>query len=771
MIVGANARSFQRNSLILLCTIIGFSLALLVAIWLTIHAHLLRERERTMLATFAGLDKIVRTYEKQTLLSLRQFDQVSKFLKYEYEQSNGSVDLGRTVQRAVLASDAVILASIANEHGDIVAATAGNASKPVNIRDREHFRVHLGTNSDRLFISAPVIGRVSGEETLNMSRRLNHADGSFAGVVVVSVKPSVLTDSYNETDLGREGMLSVLGKDGIYRALRIGAANRRSMKIDFDRFVAAQQDAARRSAALTLPELDPVSRYSVMLNLKEYPLAISAAIPEADVMRQIGHEADSEYRWGLLASALTLLFMLVAITLALKLNSRQRMMERLATHDRLTALPNRSLLNSHLARMIERTELRQEQAIAVMFIDLDRFKEVNDTLGHAAGDELLSEASRRLRRVVRDADLVARLGGDEFSAVALCSHGRESASALAEKLLAALAAPFSVAGQEMFISASIGISLFPSDGRDREELFKNADTAMYQAKAAGRNRYAFFTPEMSMEMKAHLSVEQALRRALERHEFEVHYQPRIDLRSMQIVGMEALLRWNHPELGRVPPMQFIPIAEERGLIEPIGRWVLQEACARTRYFIDRFGRPLRVSVNISACQLQRFSLVGDVRAALDAAGLPHGLLELELTESALVNDMELSARMLAQIKKLGIQIALDDFGTGYSGLAYLQRFPIDVLKLDRSFINQQEGAESRKVIEAFIRLAHVLDLKVVAEGIETADTTSMLKGLGCDEGQGYFLGKPMPAAEFERFLMQTPGLRCAAPALAHGEAL
>ncbi|MGV3654148.1 MAG: sensor domain-containing protein [Noviherbaspirillum sp.] len=431
-------------------------------------------------------------------------------------------------------------------------------------------------------------------------------------------------------------------------------------------------------------------------------------------------------------------------------------LEQLATHDTLTGLPNRALLNGRLQQMLD--AMSAAESIAVMFIDLDRFKEVNDSLGHAAGDSLLCAVSGRLQRVIRAGDIVARLGGDEFVVAAHCPAGEPAATAIAEKLLDAVAVPFRIAGHEVFVGASIGIALFPQDGRTRELLFQNADTAMYRAKAAGRNGYRFFEQAMSVEVKTRMTLESSLRRALERQEFVLHYQPRLDLKTMSVVGMEALIRWNHPTLGRVSPLQFIPLAEERGLIESIGQWVLKEASMQTRRWIDRFGRPLRISVNLSARQLRSENLVAQVESILSETGLPPGLLELELTETALVDDLDVSALVLGRLKELGIILAVDDFGTGYSALAYLRRFPLDTLKLDHSFINPNSGDTNHfGFIKAFVDLAHALNLSVVAEGVETQETLEFLREVACDEVQGFLFTRPLPREEFEAFLQGLPG--------------
>jgi diguanylate cyclase (GGDEF)-like protein/PAS domain S-box-containing protein len=427
----------------------------------------------------------------------------------------------------------------------------------------------------------------------------------------------------------------------------------------------------------------------------------------------------------------------------------------LATHDTLTGLPNRTLLNDRVQQMLDGAP--RNTPVAVMFIDLDRFKEVNDSFGHEAGDVLLRDVARRLRRALRPSDVIARLGGDEFVVAAYCSNGAGSAVSIAEKLLATLAAPIDIGPQEVVIGASIGISMFPEHAGTKELLFQSADTAMYRAKAGGRNGYCFFAAEMTALARTRMTLELSLRHALARQEFVLHYQPRIDLGSMAIVGMEALIRWNHPELGQVSPMQFIPIAEETGLIEAIGRWVLFDACMQTRRMMDWSGRSLCVSVNLSARQLKCPDIVDQVRDVLDQTGLPASMLELELTESALIEDIEHSARVLKTLKGLGIRLAVDDFGTGYSGLAYLRRFPLDVLKLDRSFVLQQdENDHNFDFVKAFIDMAHALKLSVVAEGVETSDTLQFLRNADCDEAQGYFLAKPLSLADFEAYLSRLP---------------
>ena len=429
-------------------------------------------------------------------------------------------------------------------------------------------------------------------------------------------------------------------------------------------------------------------------------------------------------------------------------------LEQLATRDDLTGLPNRAWLNGHLRSMLG--QARGEAETTVLFIDLNRFKEVNDSLGHAAGDHLLRQVGLRLQSCLRPGDVVARLGGDEFVVAAHCA-GRDAAAGIAQRLLETLTNPFHIDGLEMCVGASIGISLSGQDGATPELLFQNADTAMYKAKALGASSYQFFEPEMSVEARRRLQVEAALRRALELGQFELHYQPRIDVRTWRLRGVEVLLRWKHPELGQVAPFEFIPIAEERGHIEAIGRWVLGEACRVGKRLSDKYGTQLHVAVNVSARQLRSAELVAEVEQALRESGFAPRALELELTESALIDDIDQSVDVLHRLKRLGVKLALDDFGTGYSSLSYLKRFPVDVLKLDRSFF-LEECPNGDEFVAALVHMAHALGLTVVAEGIETEEVMETLRACRCDEAQGYLFARPMALPEFDKFLQcEVPG--------------
>ncbi len=429
----------------------------------------------------------------------------------------------------------------------------------------------------------------------------------------------------------------------------------------------------------------------------------------------------------------------------------QDQLDHLAHHDPLTGLPNRLLLDDRLQHAITRSG-RHSDRVAVLFLDLDRFKIVNDTLGHPIGDRLLRQVARRLQGCLRDSDTVARLGGDEFIVLIEEFVRVEEVDVVAEKIQKAMVEPFTIDDHELYLGASIGISLFPEDGEDVATLIKNADAAMYKAKDAGRNTFHFYTEELTLEAERRLHMEAGLRGALEHSEMELYYQPKVDLVSGRLLGAEALIRWNHPELGLVPPDEFIPLAEESGAILDIGAWVLAEATAQLRRWRDSGVELEQIAVNISSLQIQRGDLIGQVREALERNALAADSLELEITESVLMSHPEQAASILDQLRALGVELAVDDFGTGYSSLSYLKRFPISCLKIDKSFVRDIPGdANDTAITKAVIALAHSLQLKVVAEGVENDEQRQLLIGEGCQLAQGYHFSRPLQADDFEAY--------------------
>jgi diguanylate cyclase (GGDEF)-like protein len=432
----------------------------------------------------------------------------------------------------------------------------------------------------------------------------------------------------------------------------------------------------------------------------------------------------------------------------------EHQMEYLAHHDILTGLPNRVLVQDRFVHVKSQAE-RDGLKLALFFLDLDGFKTINDSLGHGVGDALLRQIAERLRSCVRESDTICRLGGDEFLVLLSNVSSADDTVPVLLKLLESLREPVYVDGRELSTSVSIGAAIYPDDGRDFDTLLKKADMAMYRAKDAGRNTYRYFNEQMNDEAVEQLALRSDLRHALERSEFVLHYQPQIDLTTGRVLGAEALVRWNHPVQGLVPPGRFIPAAEESGLIIPLGAWVMQEACRQTAAWRRAGLPPLVMAVNLSAVQFRRGDVEQTVTSVLEMAGLPPQALELELTESILIHESENVLATVRRLKQQGVRFSIDDFGTGYSSLSYLKRFEIDKLKIDRSFVRDLAvDADDAAIVRAIIQMARSLGLSTIAEGVETDEMLSRLRAFGCDEAQGYYFARPMPAQEFEHYLRE-----------------
>lgn len=425
-----------------------------------------------------------------------------------------------------------------------------------------------------------------------------------------------------------------------------------------------------------------------------------------------------------------------------------------ATHDALTGLPNRVLLQDRLQQAVTQSR-RNGQSVAVIFMDIDNFKQVNDTLGHAIGDALLRLVAERVRCGLREGDTVARFGGDEFVILLQCGTNIHDLDGVALKLLDIISKPYDIEGHRLYTNASIGITVSPLDGDDAETLLRNADTAMYVAKEAGRNGYRFFSVEMDAGLHEKLEIENLLRQALENEELELYYQPKANLKSGEVVGVEALVRWHHPRHGLISPSRFIPIAEKCGLITNIGLWVLNEACRQTRQWLDEGLNPVRVAVNLSAGQCRSDEVPAQIKGALSRYRLEGSLIEVEITESMVMNDTESAICTFWELREMGVHVAMDDFGTGYSSLSYLKRFPIECIKIDKSFIDDmEEDLNDREIVCAIIAMAHSLGLRVIAEGVENSAQLSLLFRSGCDEIQGYHFSKPLNAEALTPFLRE-----------------
>ncbi|WP_029029412.1 EAL domain-containing response regulator [Salinarimonas rosea] len=456
---------------------------------------------------------------------------------------------------------------------------------------------------------------------------------------------------------------------------------------------------------------------------------------------------------------------IAVLTTALDITDRKKAeshLVHLAHHDALTGLANRTLLQDRMRREIARAR-RGDRFFALHLVDLDRFKSVNDALGHHRGDELLRTVAERLRHIVRDTDTVARLGGDEYAVLQTDVRNADEARDFARRLIAAIGNPFRIAGEDIVVGASLGVVLYPGDGEDTDDLIKNADIAMYRAKAEERNALRFFSADMVTAAREGITLETDLRRAIANREFELHYQPQIDLRTGRIVGAEALVRWRHPKRGLVRPLDFLPFAEETGIIIPINEWVMREACREAKSW-QTMGLPrLRVGVNLSPIQFRKLAMRDLVLDVLSESTLDPELLDLEITETILMQNAEAVAAELSELRKLGVTFSIDDFGTGYSSLAYVKKFPVDRLKIDQGFVrNMKNDPNDAAIVRAIVNLGHSLGIETIAEGVDSPEQVGLLRAEGCDEAQGYLFSKPVPAAEFVALVRESATMRLSA---------
>ena len=701
--------------------------------------------------------ELLETYEAQVVRALREIDQTLNLVKYWHEHQTRGNGLAELASEGLLPPDLLFVVSIADREGAIVDST-----RPLergSVADRDYFRMQ---RERALFFIGTLPRGPTGDAKLTFSHRLNAANGAFDGVVMVAVDAAYFVSGYEPAKLGKHGVLGLLGVDGTFRVRRTGDSLYSGDSTDYAAAVPASEsvDAA---ATVSSSTWDGVRRWSSGRELYGFPLAVLVGLSADEQLAVARRDTRSYVWWAALASVLVALlagllgrmnWQLAQSRLRageIKLKHAERV-EYLAYHDALTSLPNRALFSKLLSQSISEAR-RYERHLAVAFLDLDRFKQINDTLGHDAGDQLLQEVAGRLKECMRDSDTVARLGGDEFVVLLPQLEDGKYAATVAQKILVLISKPFTLIGHEFRVTASIGISTYPQDGLDEQTLTKNADIAMYLAKTEGKNNFQFYSEKLNANSLERLTLESSLRHALERNEFRLHYQAKRDIVSGRISGMEALLRWEHPDLGTVAPMQFIPVAEETGLIVPIGKWVLKTACLQNVAW-QKEGLPhLSIAINLTARQFCDDHLLADVTSILAATGMDARLLELEITESLLIHDVENTLLILTGLKALGVRIAIDDFGTGYSSLALLQRFPLDTIKIDRSFIRDiADTAEDTGLADAIIAMGKSLSLTVVAQGVETREQAEFLRTHACDELQGFYFKKPLPAEEFTRLL-------------------
>jgi diguanylate cyclase (GGDEF)-like protein len=706
--------------------------------------------------------ELLGTYEAQVVGVLREIDQTLNLVKFWHERTDMRGALSELRERGLLPPDLVFSVSIADRNGTIIEST--RPLKAMSVADQDYFRKQRDSSS---ILVGQLPRGATGDGRLLFSRRLNAPKGDFDGVVMVAVDAAFFVSGYDAAKLGEHGVLGILGTDGVVRVRRSGESMFSGDVVDYAS-VLPKSEAAEADPPVSRSSWDGVWRWSSAREIYGFPLAILVGLSREEQLAAVRRDSFAYIWWAAAGSVGVILLMAILGRMSWQLAQSRlresesklehaRRVEYLAYHDGLTGLPNRSKFSKLLSQRISEAR-RYNKQLAVAFLDLDRFKQINDTLGHEAGDQLLQEVAARLQVCVRDSDTVARLGGDEFVVLLPDMEEGKDAATVAQKILAVIGKGFTLIGHEFRVTASIGISLYPQDGDDEQTLTKNADIAMYQAKSEGKNNFQFYSEKLNANSLERLTLESSLRHALERNEFRLYYQAKRDIRSGRIAGMEALLRWEHPDLGTVAPMQFIPVAEDTGLIVPIGKWVLKTACLQSVAWQKEGLPPLSVAVNMTARQFSDEYLLQDLASILKDTGMNPHLLEIELSESLLIHDVETTLRILTGIKSLGVRIAVDDFGTGYSSLATLQRFPLDTVKIDRSFIGELVGpSEGSALADAIIAMGKSLSLTVVAQGVETKEQADFLRAHACDELQGFYFNRPLPAYQFAQLMRAQSG--------------
>ncbi|CAG4888553.1 bifunctional diguanylate cyclase/phosphodiesterase [Paraburkholderia saeva] len=724
-----------------LLAIPALGVLVLILLWTVIFARLSVEKETTYREAMASSAILSAALEQHTVKAIHQVDQITRFVKYEFEKTPNHFDLSSTVEKGVVQSETLVQVSLIDEHGKLIANTADPNPKRIDLSDREHFKAHEHENDDALFISKPVLGRLSGHWTLQMTRRLNHPDGSFAGVVVVSEDPSYFTtDFYNNAAIGRDGVIAVISDSGTVLARRTGSAEHAAGTFS----ASGTYPTSEHVSGTYVDPIDNVTRIVSYRHIDGYPLGVLVGLSQAEEFADYNHTRNVYLMMAGFISLAMLSFFAVATGLIGKLLGREREMTHLVEYDLLTGLRNRyATLQS----------LRHDVALpvnvgrlAILFIDLDNFKTVNDTLGHNAGDIVLQMTASRLADAVGDLGALSRIGGDEFVVIVKGENVEKRAVDLAEATADVFAKPFEVRGSAFVLHASVGIALYSVANESEIDLLKKADLAMYSAKDAGKNCYQFYSPQLSHRADHLMKWEQQLRVALNEGQLFLAYQPKVDLTRRCITGFEALVRWNHPQHGLIPANEFIPVAESTGLIVPIGDFVIETACRQLAMWQQQGYDPLSLAVNISAVQFWRGDLYQTISRAIEETGISARRLELEITETAMMEYPDLVSEKIFALKRLGVRIALDDFGTGYSSLSYLNRFSVDTLKVDRSFVQAIPGDRSVCVmVTAIVNLARSLGLTVVVEGTETEEQIAWLAALGHIEAQGFLFSRPVPS--------------------------
>ena len=845
---GASLQGPDGGALTLVSTMpeLGAILGMIALVWVSIALLLVRERDHAIDAAQNNTTVLATAFEESTKRIITELDQTLLSARASYEMEGSEFDIGRWAKKMIQSDELRVQVALMDRDGNEVRSTLERSNlHQVNIADRPHFRAQLDPAHDDLFISNPVVGRGSGEQTIQFTRKVVDQNGAFNGVFVLSLGCAQLSAFFDTSEIG-DGFVALFNNSGVLLAR--GPAQPKSVGRNF----AADpgfQSLLHSASKLAWSDVAPSGKRIISYRrVTGYPLTVAVAFDRDRIFRQYWYSVDHFLATGMVATAVVLLIggfwirqrrrtlangYALSLTLenmsqgialvdpagctpvtnerALRLldlparESNQAVADRLAEvidagsddsvprarneaggltvksvradgrvievcrtelpdggaihtltdvterhkaeerirylahNDMLTGLPNRVLLDDTFGEFVQRAAAAKSMMLT-LFIDLDGFKGVNDTLGHLLGDRLLTQVAGKIRDLAGDGDFVARLGGDEF-VVLVADGGVERGLELGQRIIDSISRPVMLSGHEIRISASVGISAFPRDGDDKDNLFRKADIALYRAKAEGRSRCVVFEPSMDEVLQRRVLLEEDLRKAIGTAQMHVHYQPKFDCNQLNLVGFEALVRWDHPRHGWVSPAAFIPIAEECGLIGRIGAWTLERACNEA----SQWPKEYYVAVNVSPIQLRDPEFAAMVCGILKRTGLPPQRLELEITESVMADDSDVTLRNMASLRSMGITFALDDFGTGYSSLSNLLRFQFDAVKIDKCFVQKQTNdAEARAIVEAIVVMSCHIGLQVTAEGVETQEQLALLRQQGCPVVQGYLVGRPMP---------------------------
>ena len=713
------------------------------------------DARRTEAAAYNDTANLALVFEENIIRLIQAHDQILLFARASFAADPDRFDLMQWAHVQKFVADVSLQIVIINKEGMLAATTLGMPKAPMDLSDREHFRVHIDTDGDELFISKPVFGRVSGKWSIQLSRRIIAADGTFSGVILVAIDPYYLANFYGSIDVRKKGMVLLAGLDGIVRA-RVSSGDRTIGQSITSGALFRQLALASSGSFLTDGRRDGVSRISSYRRVKGYPLVVAVGFARAEVLAGAGQRRMIHYSVATFVSCLVLIFSTMIVRRQIRLLRARDNLWEAANYDLLTKLPNRNRLHEVVSAIIAEPHTTRSQRFAALLIDLDNFKFINDTLGHEAGDLVLRTAAKRIQRMSRRAQVVARLGGDEFAVVLRDMPTRQEAEATGVRILRAMRRKVDYRGHAIEISASVGIACFPDHATNWSGVFRAADLALYRAKQSGRNRVVVFEPAMQIEVENRFLVLETLRSAIEMDRVTPFYQPEIAVETGEVVGFEALSRIVLDDGRQCMPAEFMSALEDMEVGREFGWRMMEKVISDMKAWLAAGLNVNRIAINVTNVDLRAEDYAERVIAMLQENGINPGNLEIEVTETAALDDNIVTIkRNLNILAGYGVLISLDDFGTGFASLAHLKLLPVTKIKIDRSFVGSiMTDPESRSIIDAIVRLSHSLGKAVVAEGVEDEAQLAMLRELDCDIVQGFLFSRAIRFDEVGTYLLR-----------------